>query len=123
MLVCEDAEDARVLLAEMLGAFGFEVTEASRGAEAVAIVCAGGIDVALIDIGLPDLNGYEVARRIRQNLRTRRVLLIAVTGYGTAEDRKTSRNAGFDHHLLKPVRIEQLVAAIGATTSCDSSSG
>jgi len=123
VLVCEDADDARFLLAEMLRSYGFEVSEASLGSEAIDIVTAGAIDVALIDIGLPDVNGYEVARRIRENTATHGVQLIAVTGYGTAADRESSRLAGFDHHLLKPVRIEQLLAAMGATASCDPPSG
>jgi CheY-like chemotaxis protein len=123
VLVCEDADDARVLLAEMLAAIGYRVTEAACGSDAIEIVCSGSIDVALIDIGLPDVNGFEVARQIRQQTGTDRVVLIALTGYGTATDRETSKKAGFDHHLLKPVRIDQLVAVIGATTVCDSSSG
>lgn len=123
VLVCEDADDARFLLVEMLRAYGFEVTEAARGSDAIDIVFAGGIDVALIDIGLPDVNGFEVARRIHENEETRHVLLIAVTGYGTDTDRATSKLAGFDYHLLKPVKIDDLLDAISATRPCDSPSG
>jgi CheY-like chemotaxis protein len=123
VLVCEDADDARFLLAEMLRAYGFEVTEASRGSDAIDIVAGGTIDVGLIDIGLPDVNGLEVAKRIRANNPDRDLRLIAVTGYGTASDRESSRLAGFDDHLLKPVKIEQLLAAISATRSCDPPSG
>lgn len=123
VLVCEDAEDARFLLAEMLRAYGFEVTETSRGSEAIAIVANGTIDIALIDIGLPDLNGLEVARQIHECEATQHVRLIAVTGYGTAQDRVASRNSGFHVHLLKPVTMEQLLAAIAATGSCDAPSG
>lgn len=123
VLICEDADDARFLLAEMLRTYGFDVIEASSGSEAIEIACAGGIDVALLDIGLPDVNGNEVARRIRGHAATQTPRLIAVTGYGTAADRESSRLSGFDSHLLKPVRIEQLLAEIDATTSCDSPSG
>lgn len=114
VLVCEDAEDTRFLLGEMLRSHGYDVTEVSHGADAVERVFTGGIDVALIDIGLPDLDGNEVARRIRQRA-TRNIRLIALTGYGTTADRESSRLSGFDHHLLKPVTSEELLAAIGAT--------
>ena len=60
-------------------------------------------DVALIDIGLPQMDGYEVARRIRADLQEKRPLLVAITGYGLPEDRNRSRAAGFDMHLVKPV--------------------
>ncbi|MGE0403765.1 MAG: response regulator [Kofleriaceae bacterium] len=123
MLVCEDADDARYLLAEMLRSYGFEVTEAADGSEAIELVTAGAIDVALIDIGLPDVNGFEVARRIRESSAAKGVRLIAVTGYGTAADRESARLSGFDFHLLKPVTIEQLLYVIGATSPCDSPSG
>ncbi len=113
VLVCEDTDDTRFLLGEMLRAHGFEVVEVATGIEAVERVFAGGIDVALIDIGLPDMNGHEVARRIRHSA-MRDIQLIALTGYGSASDRESSRLSGFDHHLLKPVRGEELVAAISA---------
>lgn len=122
VLVCEDADDTRFLLGEMLRAHGFEVTEVARGTEAVEHVFTGGIDVALIDIGLPDLDGHEVARRIRRSA-MHDIRLIALTGYGTSADRESSRQSGFDHHLLKPVTSEQLLAAIAATRSCDAPSG
>jgi CheY-like chemotaxis protein len=122
VLVCEDADDTRFLLGEMLRAHGFDVTEVASGVEAVERVFTGGIDVALIDIGLPDVDGHEVARRIRRSA-MQRIRLIALTGYGTASDRESSRLSGFDHHLLKPVTSDQLLAAIGATRSCEPPSG
>ncbi len=112
VLVCEDAEDARFLLGEMLRTHGFDVLEASSGSEAITVAQNTRVDVALIDIGLPDVNGFEVARCLRGHPTTRHLRLIAVTGYGTAEDRETSRLAGFDRHLLKPARIEDVLAAI-----------
>src|SRR5687767_238579 len=86
VLVCEDAEDARFLLGEMLRAYELEVVEAGLGTDAIEIVLSGAVDVALIDIGLPDVNGFEVARRIRENGAMHHVRLIAVTGYGTVQD-------------------------------------
>ena len=65
-------------------------------------------DVMLLDIGLPGLNGYEVAKRIRQEPTLRHIVLIALTGYGQDSDRQTSLEAGFNHHLVKPARLELL---------------
>ena len=65
-------------------------------------------DVVLLDIGLPGLNGYEVAKRLRQHPDLRDTVLIALTGYGQDADRQTSQQAGFDHHLVKPARFDQL---------------
>ena len=69
---------------------------------------AFGPDVVLLDIGLPKINGYEVARRIRGQPWGRRMALIAVTGWGQDEDRRRAQEAGFDHHLVKPVEPETL---------------
>ena len=64
-------------------------------------------DVVVLDIGLPGLNGYEVAKRIRQHPVLKNVVLVALTGYGQDSDRQASRQAGFNHHLVKPARLEQ----------------
>jgi CheY-like chemotaxis protein len=72
--------------------------------------------VALVDIGLPGIDGYEVARRLRMDPATRGVKLIALTGYGLAEDQRRVLEAGFDLHLVKPVGIDQLLDALG---TCD----
>jgi CheY-like chemotaxis protein len=71
--------------------------------------------VVLLDIGLPDLDGYEVARRLRAAPETRDAVLIALTGYGQIEDRERSQAAGFNHHLLKPVNYEKLSALLNAS--------
>ena len=65
-------------------------------------------DVVLLDIGLPGLNGYEVAKRIRQQPVLHNIVLVAMTGYGQETDQQRSQEAGFDHHLVKPVRFEQI---------------
>jgi CheY-like chemotaxis protein len=69
-------------------------------------------DVALLDIGLPAMDGYELARRLREKPAWGEVRLIAVTGYGQSSDRKRSLEAGFDHHLVKPVDIRQLTGLL-----------
>jgi CheY-like chemotaxis protein len=71
-------------------------------------------DVALVDIGLPGLDGYEIARRVRKLPSGKRIKLIALTGYGGLEDRERAENSGFDMHLTKPVSYEQLVRALDA---------
>ncbi|MEP6607785.1 MAG: response regulator [Burkholderiaceae bacterium] len=84
-------------------ASGHHVHTEYDGVAAISAVRAHRADVALLDIGMPKLNGYDAAREIRASDPERRVLLVAVTGWGQDEDRRRSQQAGFDHHLLKPV--------------------
>ena len=86
-VVCDDAADLRELVAELLRMKGHEVTVVEDGAAAVRVIAAEKPDVALIDIGLPEMDGYEVARRLRREMTDHRVRLIAMTGYGQAVDR------------------------------------
>ena len=72
------------------------------------------LDIALVDIGLPSIDGYEVARRLRADPRTAQIRLIALTGYGLADDQRRAAEAGFDRHLVKPVNFDHLLAAIAA---------
>ena len=111
VLVIEDDLDTRETLRRVLELDGHEVQAAADGEEGVATALASGPEVVIVDIGLPRLDGYQVARRIREALGAA-PLLIAVTGYGRAEDRRLSREAGFDVHLVKPVAPEQLTAAL-----------
>jgi len=92
----------------MLSLSGHEVETAFRGKEAVAIATAVEPDVILLDIGLPDIDGWEVARQLRDRPWRRRPLVVAITAYGTEEDRTRSREAGIDHHLVKPADLGQL---------------
>ena len=78
-------------------------------------------DVVLLDIGMPGMDGYEVARRIRANIANRSIMLIALTGWGQEEDRRRSAAAGFNHHLVKPADIEQLRQLLSGS-KCRSSS-
>ena len=107
VLVVEDNEDSRDMLRQVLEHAGHEVHETASGQAGVDLARTLAPDVALIDIGLPGLDGYEVARRIRAHL-GRSILLIAITGYGQPEDQKRAYEAGFDAHLTKPVAAERL---------------
>src|SRR5215813_12971749 len=102
ILIVEDNEDARDALRMLLELDGHIVEAAAEGAQALELARAKDPDVALVDIGLPGIDGYEVARRIRAT-DTKRPLLIALTGYGQPEDRRRATEAGFDSMLVKPV--------------------
>jgi CheY-like chemotaxis protein len=102
ILVVEDNADAREALRVLLELEGHLVEAVADGAQAVDYARAKDPDVALVDIGLPGLDGFEVARRIR-TVRPRRPVLIALTGYGQPEDRQRATEAGFDSLLVKPV--------------------
>ena len=114
VLLIEDNEDGREMMATMLGAFGYSVQQAADGLQGVQMAHADAPKVALVDIGLPGIDGYEVARRLRQDAATRDIKLIALTGYGLAEDQRRVLEAGFDMHLVKPVDINLLLEALGS---------
>jgi CheY-like chemotaxis protein len=103
VLVVEDSVDAAESSAKVLALFGHEVQVARDGPEAIAAALRWQPEFILLDLGLPGINGYEVARRLRQDMACQKMVLIAVTGYGQPADRERSREAGIDHHLLKPV--------------------
>jgi len=108
ILVVDDNRDSADSLARVLRRRGHEVRTAYDGAAAARTVDEHGADVVLLDIGLPGVNGYEVARQIRDAPGGDRVLVIAVTGWGQREDLDRSREAGFDAHLVKPVDLQAL---------------
>ena len=112
VLVVEDNHDARESLGLVLAARGWEVREAADGAEGLRLALGWRPDAVVSDIGLPGLDGWEVARRVRQAL-GRAVLLVALTGYGQDEDRRRSLDAGFDHHLSKPADPRDLLRLLG----------
>jgi signal transduction histidine kinase len=112
VLLIEDNEDGREMMATMLAAHGFPVAQAGDGLQGVAAAKARPPAAALVDIGLPGIDGYEVARRLRQDPATRGIRLIALTGYGLAEDQRRVLEAGFDQHLVKPVSMDQLLEAL-----------
>ena len=116
ILVVEDSEDSREMLVALLRMWGHTTDEAGDGEAALARYGAQRPDIALIDVGLPGLDGYEVARRIRSIADPAEppVRLVAVTGYGQPADLDRARAAGFDVHLLKPVDPEELRALLSA---------
>ena len=109
------------MLRQLLENAGHEVHDAGDGPQGVDAALRLEPDVALIDVGLPELDGYEVARRIRAGTR-RDMLLVALTGYGLAEDRERALAAGFDLHLVKPIDFDKLFDVL-ATRSHSSGSG
>src|SRR5262249_44835156 len=100
-------------LALLLKAWGHEVYVAHEGKAALEAAQAQQPGVVLLDIGLPGIDGYEVARRLRRQAGLDTVLLIAVTGYGQESDRLQSREGGFDHHLVKPLDLAALRQLLG----------
>jgi CheY-like chemotaxis protein len=87
---------------------GNEVQTAHDGPTAIKVALKYLPDVVLLDIGLPGLNGYEVAKQIRMQPTLKNVVLVALTGYGQESDRQASMDAGFNHHLIKPARLAQV---------------
>ncbi|MFW6087436.1 MAG: CHASE domain-containing protein [Myxococcota bacterium] len=108
ILLVEDNEDARVMMRSLLEKQGHHVETASDGESGVQAALEDAPDVALVDIGLPAMDGLEVARRLRAAWDGQGPVLIAVTGYGQPGDRRRSEDAGFDHHVVKPVDPEEL---------------
>jgi signal transduction histidine kinase len=112
ILVVDDNRDGAVILAKLLRYAGHEVEAAHSGLAALEVARAFAPDVVLLDIGLPDIDGLEVARRLRCDLGLTESLLVAVTGYGHDEDRRRSEDAGFHAHLVKPVDLGALNALL-----------
>ena len=104
-----DVAEALALLLEILGA---EVRIANDGSSALKAYDEYAPELVLLDIGMPDMDGYEVARRIRAHATGHRAKLVALTGWGQAEDSRRAREAGFDQHLVKPAQVEALKALL-----------
>ncbi|MGZ3185129.1 MAG: PAS domain-containing protein [Telluria sp.] len=111
ILVVDDNFDAADILGMFLGAAGHRVRVCHSSREALALAAAQAFDVCVLDIGLPEIDGYELARRLRA-LRSPAPRMIAVTGYGQERDRSNAASAGFDHYLVKPVNMTDLVAIL-----------
>jgi two-component system CheB/CheR fusion protein len=114
VLLVEDNSDIRESSCELLSMAGFEVKAVANGDEALAMAPIFAPTAILVDVGLPDISGYEVARRLRENPLFAGTLLVAVTGYGTPEARALSAAAGFDHHVCKPVNFEELTILLSS---------
>lgn len=108
ILIVDDSRDGGESLSALLRVLGAEVSLVHSGRAALHAVESFRPDIVLLDIGLPGMDGYEVARRIRANRANRGIMLIALTGWGQEEDRQRSAAAGFNHHLVKPADIDQL---------------
>ena len=114
LVYVEDNADARAMMAELLRMLDYEVMEVADGESTLPAVLAAQPDAVIIDIGLPDIDGYEVARRLRANPLTRSIPLIALTGYGQLRDKQTAAQAGFNTHLAKPASSSAIVKAVEA---------
>ena len=112
LLVVDDNVDSARSMALLLQAFGHEATTANSGQEALDQAESDPPDAVVLDLGMPGLDGYEVARRLRERPWGKDLLLIALTGWGQQEARERSRTAGFDAHLVKPVEIDALLKAL-----------
>lgn len=119
ILVVDDNRDSAETLAELLAMDGHETHVARDGDAAIERTAQLRPDVVLLDIGLPGVNGYEAARRIRELPEGRAVVLLALTGWGQEEDRRRSTAAGFDDHLVKPVDLETLAHLLSRVTPQD----
>ena len=108
ILVVDDNQDAADSLALLLESIGHDVRTAHGGHAALVLAASFQPDVALMDIGMPDLNGYEVAQQLRQTSWGKNMRMVALTGWGQEEDKRRALGAGFDHHLTKPVDLRDL---------------
>jgi CheY-like chemotaxis protein len=109
----DDSRDAVASLGMLLEKMEYEVSTAHDGLEAIEAAAAFQPHIVLLDLGLPKLNGYAVAERLRQQPRGKEMLLVAMTGWGQDQDRRRSKEAGFGYHLVKPVdpaALEKLLA-------------
>jgi CheY-like chemotaxis protein len=113
VLVVEDSPDARESLQMLLEMAGHVVETSEDGSSGLAKLDVFRPEVALIDLGLPGIDGYTLARRARENPETRAIRLVAITGYGQAEDRQRALAAGFDFHVTKPVDAAMLEELLG----------
>ena len=115
VLVVDDNKDAAEILAMLLEASGHDVRVAHDGPTALEAAIDYQPDAVLLDIGLPGLDGFEVAKRIRQQTTLENIVLVALTGYGRETDRLRSQEAGFDHHLVKPAdfdKVQKILASV-----------
>ena len=123
ILIVEDNRDARTTLRMLLTmGYGHVVYEAGEGFSAIQLALEHRPDVALIDLGLPGMDGYEVARTIRERLTGGEIFLVALTGYSDDADRARTEQAGFDVHLVKPVEsaaLARLLSQVASTAARD----
>ena len=114
ILVVDDNEDAAVSLTMLLEQEGFQAEAAFDGEQALEQLAASAPDVMLLDLGMPGMDGYEVAKRVRASAAGQAIRLIALTGWGQAADKARTRQAQFDGHLVKPVGLDELKAMLAS---------
>jgi CheY-like chemotaxis protein len=114
VLVADDNRDSADSMAAMLRLMGFEAAVAYEGEEALQVAAALRPRAAILDLGMPRLNGVEVARRLRASDGSRDMILIALSGWGREDDRRHTTAAGFDHHLVKPLDLDVLAELLAA---------
>jgi CheY-like chemotaxis protein len=112
VLVADDNPDGAESLAMLLSLMGHDVATAHDGVEALECLERGHFDLAVLDIGMPRMNGYDLAQEIRSRPWGHSIVLVALTGWGQSEDKRRAYEAGFDRHLTKPVQAEQLAAVL-----------
>ncbi len=112
ILVVDDNRDAADSLSMLLDILGADVRVANSGVEALKVFVEHTPEVVLLDIGMPGMDGYEVARSIRSRFPDSHTRIVALTGWGQEEDRRRAQDAGFDHHLTKPVDMDALQAVL-----------
>ena len=112
VVLVEDQEDSRMLLADILSDAGYSVMPAASGKQALELIVQHRPHVALVDIGLPEMNGYDVAREVRKRMARADIFLVALTGYGQQQDRDAVLGAGFDQHLVKPIEVDTLLEVL-----------
>jgi signal transduction histidine kinase/CheY-like chemotaxis protein len=113
VMLVEDNDDAREMLSMLLELHACDVVAAASGLDGLKLAKDAQLEVAFIDIGLPGMDGYAVARALKGDPRTAHIELIALTGYGSERDRTLASEAGFKHHFTKPIRLEDLQVALG----------
>jgi CheY-like chemotaxis protein len=123
VLIVDDDDDAREMMGELLDAMGHNTVKASSAHEALELVERERLDLALIDLGLPDVDGCEIARRIRRTIAGAGLRLVALTGYSDDATRQSAVDAGFDDFLVKPAYPATIEAAVNAAPVGSASSG
>jgi CheY-like chemotaxis protein len=113
VMLVEDDNDTREVLAAALDSYGASVIEAASATEALRLLVTESPDILVTDIGMPEMDGYELLSKIQSEYRQRHIPAIALTAFASPEDRQKSLRAGFRAHISKPISTEELVATIG----------
>lgn len=116
ILLVDDNKDYVLTMAQLLSALGHDVRTAHDGTRAIELATSFKPEFAFMDIGMPEMNGYDLARRLRQLPQTANCIFVAVTGWGQERDRELSQEAGFNYHLVKPVQLAEVEAILDAAT-------